>query len=51
MLVSGALGGEVKVWDMRTGKLMTTLIKGGCRVNALRIMGKRHIFVGYVTCL
>ena len=46
MLVSGAVGGEVKVWDMRTGQLMTTLIKGGCRVSALRIMGERHIFVG-----
>ena len=46
ILVSAGFGSEVKVWDMRSGQLMATLFRVNCRVNAVKIMGKRNIFVG-----
>ena len=46
ILVSAGFGSEVKVWDMRSGQLMATLFRVNCRVNAVRLMGKRSIFVG-----
>ena len=46
-LVSGSVCGSAKVWDLRNGNYVTTLLKGGSRVNAIRIVGKRHIFVGF----
>ena len=45
-LVSGSVCGSAKVWDVRDGSYVTSLLKGGSRVNAIRIVGKRHIFVG-----
>ena len=45
-LVSGSVCGSAKVWDVRNGSYVTTLLKSGSRVNAIRIVGERHIFVG-----
>ena len=45
-LVSGSVCGSAKVWDVRNGKYVTTLLKGASKVNAIRLVGKRHIFVG-----
>ena len=45
-LVSGSVCGSAKVWDVCNGSYVTTLLKGGNRVNAIRLVGARHIFVG-----
>ena len=46
ILVSAGFGSEVKVWDIRNGgQLMATLFRVNCRVNAVRLMGQRSIFV------
>ena len=45
-LMSGSVCGSAKVWNVLNGCYVTTLLKGGSRVNAIKIVGERHIFVG-----
>ena len=46
-LVTGSSCGSAKVWNVEDGKFVTTLLKNStCRINAIKLVGPRHIYVG-----
>jgi hypothetical protein len=50
-MVTGSAAGDAKVWDVHTGAWVTTLLTGANRINALKVVGARLIFVGYTSHL